>query len=90
MFCCGVSGGSIAKETVVLIQYLLCSRHIHLSVKRRNSIDIRHIFKDACGSGLGSGFWKNVMIDFGSFWHPQGSQRWKHGGPTNIEKQIAK
>ena len=35
-FC--VSGASITKENVVLIQYLLCSKHIYLFEKRRKSI----------------------------------------------------
>ena len=35
-FC--VSGASITKENVVLIEYLLCSKHIYLFEKRRDSI----------------------------------------------------
>ena len=70
MFFCCVSGASITKENVVLIQYLLGSKHIYLFEKRRKSSEIRHIFKNTSGSGLGSGLWKDLGSIWGAFWHP--------------------
>ena len=65
---------SINKDIVVLIQYLRCSEHIYLFEKRRTSIEIRHIFEDTCGSGLASGFGKDLGSIWGAFWHPFTSQ----------------
>ena len=53
-FC--VSGASITKENVVLIQYLLCSNHIYLFEKKEKQYINSTHFKDTSGSGLGSGF----------------------------------
>ena len=70
MFFCRVSGASITKDNVVLIQYLSCSKHSHLFGKKEKHIDIRYIFKDTSGSGLGSGFWKELGSMLGAFGHP--------------------
>ena len=74
LFC--VSGASITKENVVLIQYLL-SKHIYLFDKRRKVYKFDTFFRDTSGSGLGSGFWKDLGSICGAPWHPLTSPIWK-------------
>ena len=57
MFVFCVSGASITKENVVLIQYLLCSKHIYLFEKKeKNVYEFDTFLRTHLGAALGVEF----------------------------------
>ena len=62
MFFCCVSGASITKENDVLIQYLLCSKHIYrFEEKKKEKVEE---FGTCLRTHLGAAF----GVDFGRIW----------------------
>ena len=56
MFFCSVSGAFITKENVVLIQFLLCSKHIYLFEKGGQVYEFDTFLRTHVGAALGVDF----------------------------------
>ena len=93
MYVLHVSVASITKEHVVSIWYLLCSKHIDLFHKEETSMGNQHIFEDAFGKGLESGFWSHLRwileaFDLAPRFHPSYYFSEGHASPIPAQQVI--
>ena len=88
MFFFCVSGASITKENVVLIEYLLCSKHIYLFEKGEQVYKFDTFLRTHLGAALGVDFrriWDRFWELFGTLKAPQYG---KGRSEQTVEKQT--